>query len=614
MSLPVESAQPFTFVLSVPEPSTHLVEIEMLVPPFSKGVGAFELVMPVWAPGSYSVRDFSRNLRDLAVSSETGEALQAEKIEKNRWRVTVPKNRRRGGFRVRYRVYANELNVRSSHVDSSHAYGNGTSLFLYVEGRKAEPQRLAFRLPDGWRPTIALPEKEGFFFAVDYDELVDSPFECGTHRVREFTAGGKPHVLAIWGRGNEDEDRLVRDLTKIVETTSSIFGGLPYDRYVFLVHIAAGAGGGLEHRNSQSVGISPWHFQPEKEYRDVLALFAHEFFHTWIVKRVRPESLARIDYTKEVYTKDLWAMEGITSYYEWLLIVRAGLVEPKHAFEDWAKTIKAHRETPGTAVQSAEASSFDTWIRLYRPDENSPNVSESYYRRGALIGLALDLSIRQSSGGRFSLDDVLRRLMALYGNSEEGYPEGAFEKVIVEATGFPARRFFEEYVEGTNTPPFETLILPAGLSLVEKPEKDGDEDESKDPRNLRDPEVKEKPDFRWKTKTEEGRLTVTEVYTAGAAQRAGINAKDEIVAIDGFKADEALLKRVENDLKPGDTVKLHVFRRSQLMEIPVVLGARRFSRYDLGPVENPEPSQEGFFSSWLGRPFPKKDQASSPSP
>jgi predicted metalloprotease with PDZ domain len=297
-------------------------------------------------------------------------------------------------------------------------------------------------------------------------------------------------------------------------------------------------------------------------------------------------------------------LEGITSYYEWLLIVRAGLVEPKHALEEWAKSIKAHRETPGSTVQSAEESSFDTWIRLYRPDENSANVSESYYRRGALIGLALDLSIRESSGGRFSLDDVMRHLWKEYGSQDRGYPAGAFEKAVSVATGFVPRRFFADFIEGTKTLPFETLFLPTGLRFEEKAEKDEDDDDSKDSKGPRP--IKEKPDFRWKTKTENGRVFVTEVHSGGAAEKAGVNASDEIAAIDAFKCDEDLLKRIANDRKPGQTVRLHVFRRSQLLEIPVVLGAKRFSKYDISPVDNPEPKQVALFSGWLGQPFPEK--------
>ncbi len=600
MSAEAAGLSRFSFTVSAPEPRNHLYHIVMEIPPFQEAVHSFDLVMPVWAPGSYSVRDFSRNVRDLLVQTDSGQPVRFEKISKNVWRVTPPAGEGGTGFRVRYRVYANELTVRTSHLDGTHAYGNGTSLFFYVEGRKEEPHDVRFLLPEGWRVTIALPEKDGTYQARDYDELADSPFECGTHRVLSFDVLGKPHVIALWGKGNEDAERLLSDVKKIVETSARLFGGLPYERYAFLIHIAAGAGGGLEHKNSQSIGIAPWRFQPEKEYREVLYLIAHEFFHVWNVKRIRPAVLGPFDYTREVYTRDLWAMEGLTSYYEALLPVRAGLIAPRHAFEEWSKMLKGHLETPGIRVQSAEESSFDTWIRLYKPDENSSNVSESYYRRGALIGLALDLLIRSETGGKRSLDDVQNWLMARYGAKDAGYPEGGYETAVKEATGCDPHVFFDRYVRGTESPDLSPLLRPHGVELTEKPEKEEGE-ESSDEKN-----IKVKADFGWKTKVENGKLTVTEVLDGRAASCAGIDARDELVSVDGYRASEEQLKRIEREVPAGTPVTIHLFRRDQLIEIPLTLGSRRSYTYEIKPVVSPTPGQAALFESWLGQPFPKE--------
>lgn len=599
-----------TFTVAMPRPDTHLFEIAMDVAPFGKPVVTFDLVLPVWAPGSYAVRDFARNVRDLVVTAPSGETLAVEKVEKSRWRVTAGKKPTYGPFHVAYRVYANELTVRTSHLDSSHGYGNGTSLFFYVEGRKEEPQRVRFVLPKGWRATIALPDAArtaGAFDAKDYDELVDSPFECGVHRTFDFTVRGKPHTLALWGRGNEDPERVVRDLTKIVEAAADVFGGLPYDRYIFLVHISPGGGGGLEHRASQSDGIAPWRFRPEKSYREVLGLFAHEFFHAWNVKRIHPEALGPFDYTREVYTRDLWAMEGITSYYEGLLPTRAGLFKPKHVFEYWAKEIQAHRENPGTAVQTAEMASFDAWIRLYHPDENSPNVSESYYRRGQIIGLALDLTIRKETSGKKSLDDVLRVLWERYGSRGVGYPEGAYEKTVSGVLGKSADDFFARHVRGVETPRFEELLPFVGLTLKEKADKDEDEKDAENGDGKKEnAPVKSRSDFGWKTKKENERLVVTETYAGRAAYESGISANDELVAFDGHRADEDQIKRIERDLPPKAEVKVTVFRRAQLLEIPVKLGARRAFTYEITADEKAGPNEKALFSAWLGQPFPEK--------
>jgi len=316
-----------TFTVAMPRPETHLYEITMRIAPLGAPVSSFDLVLPVWTPGSYMVREFSRHIRDLEAEGAAGGRLPVEKVEKNRWRVGRPGGTSAGPVTVRYRVFAHDLTVRTSHLDASHGYGNGANLFFYVEGRKDAPQRLRFELPAGWRASIALPRRGGAFLAADYDELVDSPFECGTHRTFEFRVAGVPHTLALWGEGNEDPKRLVRDLSGLVREAARLFGGLPYDRYLFIVHLAAGAGGGLEHRTSQSVGMEPFSFRPESAYRGNLRLFSHELFHVWNVKRIRPVALGPFDYTKEAYTRDLWAMEGITSYYEELLLVRAGLVK-----------------------------------------------------------------------------------------------------------------------------------------------------------------------------------------------------------------------------------------------------------------------------------------------
>ena len=586
-----------TFTVALPAPATHLFEIEMDVAPFTRAVPSFDLCLPAWTPGSYFVRDYARNVRDLAVSGPSGEPLPVRKVEKGRWRARVGPRGARGPFRVTYRVYAFELTVRTSHVDSSHGYGNGASLFLYVDGRKGEPQRLRFRLPRGWKATVALPRRDGAFAAAGYDELVDSPFECGTHRTFRFRVRGVPHSLALWGEGNEDPERLVRDLARLAETSAELFGGLPYERYLFLVHLAEGACGGLEHRASQSCGFSPWKFRPEPAYRGVLSLFAHELFHAWNVKRIRPEGLGPFDYSRETYVSDLWALEGVTSYYEHVLLVRAGLEEPRHAFEAWAKDVKEHRDTPGHRVQSVEEASFDAWIRFYRPDENSPNVSESYYRRGALVGLALDLTIRAATEGRRSLDDVVLGLWRRWGSRGKPYPGGAWEAAAVEAGGADVKIFFDRYVRGVETPRFEELFPAAGLLFREKPEKEeGNGDEAVG--------VSERADFGWRTKLEGGRLLVAEVYEGRAAWAAGVSANDELVAIDGVRVGEDQLKRIGRDLPPGTVVPLYVFRLGRLKELPLILGARRASAYEVVPDPEAGTGAKALFRGWLGRAFP----------
>ena len=598
----------------MPRPETHLYEITMEIDPgkAAEAGGTLDLVLPVWTPGSYLVREFSRHVRDFEareVSSNErgkgggarrGRSIPAEKVAKNAWRLSLSSKKSSSSspssVLISYRVYAHELSVRTSHLDASHGYGNGANLFFYVEGRKDEPMEVAFRLPKGWKTTMALPSRGGVFRAASYDELVDSPFECGTHRTFDFRVKGVPHTLAIWGTGNEEPARLVKDLKKLVGEASSLFGGLPYERYLFLVHLAPGARGGLEHRASQSVAVDPWAFRPAKAHRDTLLLFSHELFHAWNVKRIRPETLGPFDYTKEVHTKDLWAMEGITSYYEVLLAVRAGLLTSAQGFEEWMTSWTGHLETPGRAVQSAESASFDTWIRFYRPDENSVNVAESYYRRGQLLGLALDLTLRGATAGRRGLDDVMRLLWRRWGGKGKGYPEGAVEEAVARTLGSAAkaRRFFDRHVRGTETPDIGRLLPAAGLALRLVPEaEEGVTEESP---------VKTRGDFGWKVKAENGRLLVAEVREGGAAMRAGMSAADEILAIDGVRASEDFLRRKAIEAGPGARIRVTVFRRERLRELGLVLGARKAGTWKIRPLPDAPAAAKRLARRWLKAP------------
>lgn len=579
------------FTVAMPRPETHLYEITMQID--ARGATTLDLVLPVWTPGSYLVREFSRHVRDFSAKEKGGRRpIPAEKVAKNTWRLDLSK-KSPGPLSIFYRVYAHELTVRTSHLDSSHGYGNGANLFFYVEGRKDEPQEVAFRLPRGWKTSMALPGKGGVYRATDYDELVDSPFECGTHRTFPFSVLGVPHTLALWGGGNEDAARLVRDLKKLVREASALFGGLPYERYLFLVHLSAGARGGLEHRASQSVAFDPHAFRPEKSYREALLLFAHELFHAWNVKRIRPEAFGPFDYGREVHTNDLWALEGITSYYETLLLLRAGLLTEAQAFEQWATRWKEHLETPGRKIQSAEMASFDTWIRFYRPDENSPNVSESYYRRGALLGLALDLTLRRATGGRRGLDDVMRRLFRAYAAKGRGYPPGAIEEASVRIAGARPliRRFFDRYVRGTGTPDLARLLRGAGLRLREAPETEEGVTDAQPPRV--------RATFGWKTKAESGRLVVAEVLADGPAERAGVNAGDHLVAVDGLRATEELIARLEKERKPKSRVDVTVFRRDVLARLLVRLGGRRASVWKIDALVDAPPEARRLKKRWL---------------
>lgn len=561
------------YTLAMPAPETHLYHVELLVE--DAPAGPLRVAMPAWAPGSYLIRDFARHVQDFEASDGRGRALAVARVDKQTWEIDAQEG---GRVVVRYRVYANELSVQTSHLDATHAYGNGTSLFVYVEGAKGLPATLEVRPPRGWHVDIMLPPARGargdVFRAADYDELVDAPFEIGTHRRLAFRALGKRHRIALYGRGNEDEARLVADLQRIVEEEGAIFGGLPYREYLFIIHLSDRPAGGLEHRGSNTSIVDRWTFQPGKKYEDFLALEAHEFFHTWNVKRLRPAVLGPFDYTKEVHTTLLWAMEGITSYYDHLVLARAGLISEERYREFTAETITKLRQQPGRFKLSLSQSSFLTWVKLYKQDANWMNTGVSYYLKGELVALALDLAIRDRTDGRKSLDDLMRALYERYPVEGPGIPElhaggrDGWREAIEEVTGLRWGAFWRKYIDGTDEVDFEDFLAKVGWTL--KPVRRDDKPEEK----------AKKGDYAgpggWlgiEPREEQGRLKVAHVLVASPAIAAGLNASDEIVAIDGFQVTtkESLEKRLR-EREPGDYVTLHFFRRGELVERRIMLG------------------------------------------
>jgi len=568
--------------LSFPEPHTHLLHVELEV----EGVHTpASLAMPSWTPGSYLMREFPRNVQGFEAADGAGAPLSWSKTDKNRWLVDPPAD---GTLRVRYQVYANELTVRTSHLDATHASINGASVFLYPEDRAGEALDLEVEAPEGWRITTALRGGDGQLTAANYDELVDSPLEIGTHPLLEWEMEGKTHRWAIWGRGNVDGERLVTDTARIVLAEKALFGGLPYRDYTFIVHLTPGGSGGLEHRESTVLLADRWAFRGQP-YERFLALVAHEFFHLWNGKRIRPAVLGPFDYTAENYTRDLWVVEGITSYYTDLLLRRAGLITMHRYLERLAEAIARFRSIPGRAVQSLADSSWDTWIKFYRPDANTPNSSISYYEKGALVAFLLDLRIRTDTDNARSLDDVMRRLWAEFGARDAGFPEGEVERIAAEVAGTDLRPFFDLALRGTGELPFEEILTAAGLTL--RPAHETAPFPAADPRT----EVHTGLQF----KPEGGRNLVSHVLAGAPAHRAGLNAGDELVALDGVRVTPETLPLRLAERRAGERVPVTVFRRDELVTLELEVEMAAPSRLLLRPAERPTPAQQRLLDDWL---------------
>lgn len=571
----------------LPRPHNHLYEIEAEFPPTE---GPLEVCLPVWTPGSYMVREYARHLREMRAATASGSTLSCERVDKRTWRIEAHE----GPTVLRYRVYAHELTVRTSHLDDSHAFFTGATLFVYSEPLRNEPHRVELGTPPGWRSFTALPEENGGFVAKDYDELVDSPFELGPHEPVRFTAAGVPHELVIWGGApSPDRTRLAADLPKVCEKAVSVFGELPVSRYVFLLFLADRGRGGLEHRASSALLFPHLPLVSGKGWEDFLTLVAHEYFHLWNVKRLIPRALVPFDYGKECHTTLLWAFEGVTAYYDNLLVRRAGLMSPERYLVRLGETLSLLLATPGRKTMSLAEASFTAWIKLYRPDESTPNSAISYYLKGEVVAALLDLEIRRATNDEKSLDDVMRLSWARYGDGR-GVPEDGVEAAAREVGGEGLSAFFDRAIRGTDEldfSVFEHVGLTAKRRVRESPtDKGGTPPRPKEPAGS---QLKG-----WLGVTVRGSKIGT-VLEGSPAEEAGLYSEDEIVALDGFKVDgSGLLARCEERV-PGERVRVSVFRKERLMEIPVRLGQQPEDAVWLERVENPSPEQERAYARWL---------------
>lgn len=581
------AAPEITYTVSMPKPYTHLLDVELRL----RGAlpAQTDLIMPVWTPGSYLVREFERHVQDFDAKDASGRALRWAKTNKNTWRVETASARE---IVITYSVYANELTVRTNQLTDQHAFWNNAALLMYPDGQLKAPSTLRVVPFGNWKVATALPAVAGgranTFRAENFDILYDSPVEVGNFKTLSFEVKGVPHRIIIDGEGNYDAERMRRDFQKIVEASINLMGGeIPYRDYTFFLHAPSTGGGGLEHLNSTALIFPRFRFRPDSSYRSFLSLVSHEFFHLWNVKRIRPDVLGPFDYTQENYTKLLWVAEGITSYYEAIILLRAGLLSPQDYLSDLASAIRDLQNTPGRFEQSLEESSFDAWIKYYRPDENSVNSQVSYYDKGAIVGTMLDLEIRRASKDARSLDDVMRALNEEFYKRDRNYTPEDFQRLAERAAGRSLDNFFSRYVRGREEIDFNAILNHVGLYL----------DTSGTPTGRPAPE---RPYFGATLFMDGNRLMVRNVRAGTPAYDQGITAGDEIVALDGMRVNlESFDARVA-EKKPGDRVTITLFRSDDLRTFEIRLGGRVVAPYRLLPVPNPTTEQRQSYQKWLG--------------
>jgi predicted metalloprotease with PDZ domain len=559
----------------------HLFDVTVTVAEPSPEGQVFAL--PAWIPGSYMIREFARNI--VRIRAEAGGAtVRLAKLDKHSWQAAPVA----GPLTVHYEVYAWDLSVRAAHLDQTHGFFNGTSVFLRVVGQEARPhlvdiQRPADPATRGWRVATALPEagakRYGFgtYAAGDYDELVDHPVEMGDFTLGGFTAHGIRHDIVITGRvPNLDMPRLEKDLKAICETQIAFFEPktkkAPMDRYVFLTMVVGDGYGGLEHRASTALicartdlptTAAPKTAEPNEGYIKFLGLCSHEYFHTWNVKRIKPAVFAPYDLQVENYTPLLWLFEGFTSYYDDLMLVRSGIISEATYFKLLGKTMGSVLRGTGRTKQSIADSSFDAWSKYYRQDENAPNAIISYYTKGALVGLAFDLTIRAKTDGAKSLDDIMLALWDRYGRDfykggARGVTEQEVESLFDEVSGVRLKSIFDRYIRGTEDIPLAKLYAPFGVKVTEE-------------------RKNAKPSLEVGIGRDPAGVKLTQVHEGGAAHLAGLSAGDVLIAVDGLRVNgnPANLDQLFARYRVGEAVTVHAFRRDELMSFDVTLQGDR---------------------------------------
>jgi predicted metalloprotease with PDZ domain len=556
-------------------PEAHLFFVELE----TQGLPPGELLvsMPAWIPGSYMIRDFARNLVSIVAEDPSG-SIPVEKLDKQTWRL-----RPSGGpVFLRYQIYAWELSVRAAHLDRTHAYFNGPTLFLRVHGSEDAPCRVELRPPPGdsyshWRVVTSLAPVDtdsrgyGIYGADDYDDLIDHPVEMGSFSLIPFSVRGVPHRMAITGRHRADEARLELDLARICETHATLFGELPLDRYLFLTTAVGDGYGGLEHRFSTSLLCGrdelprPGGEPPGRGYRRFLGLCSHEYFHLWNVKRIRPEVFAQNGLEREVHTRLLWAFEGITSYYDELALVRSGCIDEASYLELLAETITRVMRNPGRLVQTVAESSFDAWTKFYKQDENAPNAVVSYYAKGALIALALDLTIRRETGNAKSLDQIMRALWERHGRTGVGVSERGVEHLAAEVTGLDLEGFFEQALDSTEDLDLHGLLGTMGVGLRMRasrgPEDLGGVVEDRTQEKVEPP----RPDLGIRLKPGVPEPVIGVVLSGGPAEIAGLAPGDTLIALEAIRIQRDRLDDMVAEVAQGEDVRIHAFRRDELM-------------------------------------------------
>lgn len=584
--------EPIEYKILLNDLNKHLLSVECTIKrPNEQG----QIVsLPAWVPGSYLIRDFAKHIVAIRASAN-GTEIAIEKISKNTWQCAPCY----GPLVINYRVYCFDLAARGAYVDNNRVFFDGCRVFLVVEGEEEQtrivnivkphaPQTFDWRCATSMSPHAIDAKGFGSYIASNHLDLIDHPFEISDFQRFDFVVAEVPHSLIVSGQAHADYARLVQDVRKVCNSHVDFFGELPQmQHYFFILSVLAKGGGGIEHKSSCSLiclrsdlpGFDG--ATKEEDYKALLGLFSHEYFHLWNVKRIKPEVFLNPDLNREVYTRQLWIFEGFTSYFDNLNLVRAGLITVPDYLKILQDDINALLQTPGASMQTLQESSFDAWIKYYQPDENSVNVAISYYLKGALVALLLDLLIIKNSKRKQSLADVMQILWQQYGKSGLGLPEGYLQRILFEVTGEDYSGFCDLAINTTEPLDFIAPLLEVGVVYMTKSASTLDS-------------------LGLKIINDQNRVVVRAVLSDSVAEQAGLAANDIIVALNGLAANYGNLEMLFNTYKNTETIKLHIFRNEILQEIFLLNPTQTKMLCELKLAEVLSQHQTSYQKKWLG--------------
>ena len=538
-----------SYELRMPKPQNHYFEVQMNIN--GNDDAQVEVKMPVWTPGSYLVREFSKNVNLVKAFTKDGKSISVTKKSKNAWIINAGKEK---DIQVKYEVYAFELSVRTPFLDLTHGFVSGSGVFMYTEKSKNQAGEVTVIPHDSFkRISTSLPVDAGYkglgqrFQFENYDQLVDCPMEIGNQEIFEFTAAGVNHTVAMYGEANYNVEQLKRDMAKIVEAETAVIGKNPNKIYTFIVHNVVDGQGGLEHMNSTVLSVNRWTYAG-KQYVDFLNLVAHEYFHLWNVKRIRPVELGPFNYDTENYTSLLWVMEGFTSYYDELILRRTGFYTEEEFLAKLQSSINYVEGTPGSRVQPVAHASFDAWVKAYRPNENSSNTTMTYYSRGSVLASVIDAMIVAETDGKKCLDHFLQQLyVTYYEGLKRGFSEAEFKMELAKFVGKNMDGFFAKYVDGTDIIPYKEFYGPVGLNVQDV--------------------TTNNPSFGASVREEGGKVMVKSVRFGSSAEDAGISVGDEIIGCNGYRVDQSMFEGMMSGMSSFESCEILVAREEQLFSV-----------------------------------------------